>query len=306
VVRKKGKYSLSRFLVVSGEIFFKLEHEQINEENSMTPSTNPFRIDGKVALITGAARGIGASCARTLAASGATVVISDIDLAPAESVLQEIQAHGGNGKVVALDVTSEDQWVSVINDTVDTFGGLDIVVNNAGAENMNVVEDLTLDEWNRVMGVNSDGVFLGVKHAMRAMKPGGIAGRGGSIINIASICAMVAFEGSAAYSASKAAVTMLTKVAAVECGKRALGIRVNSIHPGVILTDLVREGMAHSAREGIFESAEAAQALYESQHPIGNLGQPEDVANAVLYLASDASQFTTGSQLVVDGGYIAQ
>ncbi len=272
----------------------------------MTSPTDPFRIDGKVALITGAARGIGASCAQTLAAAGATVVISDIDLAPAESVLQAIQANGGNGKVAALDVTSEDQWVSVINDTVETFGGLDIVVNNAGAESMNVVEDISLDEWQRVMSVNSDGVFLGVKHAMRVMKPGGIAGRGGSIINISSICAMVAFEGSAAYSASKAAVTMLTKVAAVECGKRVLGIRVNSVHPGVILTELVKTGMEHSAREGVFESAEAAQALYESLHPIGKLGETEDVANAVLYLASDASQFCTGSQLVVDGGYTTQ
>jgi 3alpha(or 20beta)-hydroxysteroid dehydrogenase len=272
----------------------------------MLHDNNPFRIDGKVALVTGAARGIGASCARVLAQAGAQVAVTDIDTAVAEGVAAEIRKSGRNAYARHLDVADEDQWKTAIEEAVQTYGNLDIVVNNAGVEDMSFVEDTTLADWQRVMSVNSDGVFLGVKHAILAMKPGGLSGRGGSIINIASICAMVALQGSGSYSASKAAVTILTKMAAVECGKNGNGIRVNSIHPGVILTELVKAGMEESARKGIFASAAEAQALYESLHPIGRLGEPEDIANAVLYLASDASKFVTGAQLVVDGGFIAQ
>lgn len=272
----------------------------------MNQDTSPFRVDGKVALITGAARGIGASCARVLSQAGAQVVVTDIDTDVAEGVASDIRESGGNAYSRHLDVASEDQWKAVIEEAVQTYGTLDIVVNNAGVEGMSFVEDTALSDWQRVMSVNSDGVFLGVKHGILAMKPGGLSGRGGSIINIASICAMVALQGAGSYSASKAAVTILTKMAAVECGKNGNGIRVNSIHPGVILTELVKTGMEESARQGIFESAAEALALYESMHPIGRLGEPEDIAHAVLYLASDASKFVTGAQLVVDGGYIAQ
>jgi len=267
---------------------------------------NPFRVDGKVALVTGAGRGLGAASAQRLAAAGAKVAVTDIETDQPEKVVAEIRKSRGEAIFLRLDVSSEEGWKVVIKQVVEEFGGLDIVVNNAGVEDMTLVEDTPLDSWRRVMSVNSDGVFLGVKHAIRAMKPGGISGRGGSIINMASICAMAALEGAASYSAAKAAVTMLTKVAAVECGKMNYGIRVNSVHPGVILTELVKAGMEDSARKGIFKSAAEAQTLYESLHPIGRLGEPEDVANAVLYLASDASSFMTGAQLVVDGGFIAQ
>jgi NAD(P)-dependent dehydrogenase (short-subunit alcohol dehydrogenase family) len=254
----------------------------------MNQETSPFRVDGKVALVTGAARGIGASCARVLAQAGAQVVVTDIDTDVAEGVASDIRESGGDAYSRHLDVASEDQWKAVIEEAVQTFGALDIVVNNAGVEGMSFVEDTALSDWQRVMSVNSDGVFLGVKHGILAMKPGGLSGRGGSIINIASICAMVALQGAGSYSASKAAVTILTKMAAVECGKNGNGIRVNSIHPGVILTELVKTGMEESARQGIFESAAEALALNESMHPIGRLGEPEDIAH------------------VVDGGYIAQ
>lgn len=268
--------------------------------------TNPFRVDGKVALVTGAARGIGECSARLLAEAGAKVVVTDVESALAEQVAQEIRQAGGEAIARRLDVTDEAQWQAIIGETVQTFGGLDIVVNNAGVENMNLVESMPFKDWRQVMSVNSDGVFLGVKHAILAMKPGGLSGRGGSIINMASICAMIAFTGAGSYSAAKAAITSLTKIAAVECGQNRYGIRVNSIHPGVILTDLVRAGMEDSVRKGIFKTAAEAQAAYESMHPIGRLGEPQDIANAVLYLASDASRFMTGSQLVVDGGFIAQ
>ncbi|HET7204673.1 MAG TPA: glucose 1-dehydrogenase [Steroidobacteraceae bacterium] len=267
---------------------------------------DPFRVDGKVALVTGAARGIGACSARLLAAAGAKVVVTDVESGLAEQVVQEIRQAGGEAIARRLDVTDEEQWQVVIGEAVQTFGGIDVVVNNAGVENLNLVEDMPLLDWRQVMSVNSDGVFLGVKHAIRAMKPGGISGRGGSIINMASICAMVALRGAGSYSAAKAAITNLTKIAAVECGQSAYGIRVNSIHPGVILTDLVKAGMEDSVRKGIFKSTAEAQAAYEGMHPIGHLGEPEDIAHAVLYLASDASRFMTGAELVVDGGFIAQ
>ena len=267
---------------------------------------DPFRVDGKVALVTGAARGIGACSARLLAAAGAKVVVTDVESGLAEQVVREIRQAGGEAIALRLDVTDEEQWQAVIGEAVQTFGGIDIVANNAGVENLNLVEDMPLRDWRQVMSVNSEGVFLGVKHAIRAMKPGGISGRGGSIINMASICAMVALRGAASYSAAKAAITSLTKIAAVECGQNAYGIRVNSIHPGVILTDLVKAGMEDSVRKGIFKSTAEAQATYEGMHPIGHLGEPQDIANAVLYLASDASRFMTGAQLVVDGGFIAQ
>ena len=268
--------------------------------------THPFRVDGKVALVTGAARGIGACSARLLAEAGAKVVVTDVESSLAEDVAREIRQAGGEAIARRLDVTDEEQWQAAIGEAVQTFGGIDVVVNNAGVENMNLVEDISLKDWRQVMNVNADGVFLGVKHAILAMKPGGIAGRGGSIINMASICAMVAFKGAGSYSAAKAAITNLTKIAAVECGQNRYGIRINSIHPGVILTELVKAGMQTSVRNGLFKSTAEAQAIYEAMHPIGRLGEPEDIANAVLYLASDASRFMTGAELVVDGGFIAQ
>lgn len=271
----------------------------------MNSSSNPFRVDDKVALVTGAGRGIGASCAQTLAAAGASIIVSDIETDGAESVVKNIRKSGGKAAFQPLDVTDEDQWLATVNMAQESFGGLDIVVNNAGIESMSLLEDTLLTDWQQVMSVNSDGVFLGVKHAILAMKPGGMSGRGGSIINMASICALVALQGAGSYSAAKAAVTLTTKMAAIECGKLGHGIRVNSVHPGVILTDLAKEGMERSVREGIFSSVAEAQATYESQHPIGRLGEPEDIANAVLYLASDASSFVTGAQLVIDGGFTA-
>jgi 3alpha(or 20beta)-hydroxysteroid dehydrogenase len=269
-----------------------------------TKRTN-FRVDGKVALVTGAGRGLGAEAAEVLAEAGAKVVVTDITDQPKE-VVERIKKAGGDAMFIPLDVSKPDQWEKVVKTTIDTYGGLDIVVNNAGVESMNLVENTTLDEWRFVQSVNNDGVFLGTKHGILAMKPGGVSGRGGSIINICSITANVGFQGACSYTAAKGAVRAFTKVAAVECGKLKYGIRVHTIHPRVILTELTLEGMQKSADRGVFKSVEEAQTLYESMHPIGRLGYPVDIAQAVLYLASDASSFITGAELVVDGGYIVQ
>ncbi|MBI5895806.1 MAG: glucose 1-dehydrogenase [Desulfobacterales bacterium] len=270
-----------------------------------TKRTN-FRVDGKVALVTGAGRGLGAEAAEVLAEAGAKVVVTDITQDQPKAVVERIKKGGGQALFLALDVAKADQWASVVDKTVSTYGGLDILVNNAGVESMNLIENTTTEEYQFVQSVNNLGVFLGTKYAILAMKPGGASGRGGSIVNICSITANVGFQGACAYSAAKGSVRAFTKVAAVECGKLQYGIRVNSIHPGVILTELTLEGMQKSAERGVFKSVAEAQALYESMHPIGRLGQPVDVAQAVLYLASDASAFVTGAELVVDGGYIVQ
>lgn len=265
-----------------------------------------FRLDGKVAMVTGAAQGIGASCAEIFAAAGAKVVVSDILEKEGSAVVDGIRNSGGEAVFYHLNVADEVEWQSVIEKTLKTYGGFDVLVNNAGVTSSNFIEDIALDEWRKVMSVNIDGVFLGTKCAIQAMKPGGVSGRGGSIINVSSICAMVAVQGQGVYSAAKGAVRSLTKVAALECANLKYGIRVNSIHPGVTITELVKSGLEESAELGIFKSAAEARALYESQHPIGRLGEPVEIAHAALYLASEASAFTTGAEFVLDGGYTAQ
>ncbi len=265
-----------------------------------------FRMDGKVALITGAGRGIGAATAEAFAAAGAKVVVTDVLEEEGKAVAEKICNAGGEAIFEFLNVVDEQQWQNVIDKAVATYGGFDALVNNAAITTQCHVEDISMEEWRKVMSVNIDGVFLGIKHGIQAMKPGGKAGRGGSIVNISSICAIIAMHGSGSYSAAKGAVRSLTKVAAVECGSLKYGIRINSVHPGVILTELVKAGMEESAKKGIFKSSEEALALYESQHPIGRLGEPIEIAQAALYLASDAGAFTTGAELVVDGGFTAQ
>lgn len=265
-----------------------------------------FRLDGKVAMVTGAAQGIGAKCAEVFAAAGAKVVVTDILEEKGTAIAKGICDVGGEAMFQFLNVTDEKQWQSVIEKTVKTYSGLDVLVNNAAVTGQNIVENIPLDEWRKVMAVNNDAVFLGTKHAILTMKPGGISGRGGSIINISSMCAMIAMRGAGSYSAAKGAVRSLTKVAALECGELKYGIRVNSVHPGVILTELTKSGMEDSAKKGVFKSAAEAQALYESMHPIGRLGEPVEVAYAALYLASDASGFTTGAEIVLDGGFTIQ
>lgn len=265
-----------------------------------------LRLDGLVCLITGAGRGLGARSAEILADAGGRIVVTDIEDSRGEAVAGGIRRSGKEASFYHLDVRDEQQWLSVIEKTVSSFGGLDVVVNNAGIEAVGAIENLSMEEWRRVLAVNLDGVFLGTKHAIRAMKPGGIAGRGGSIINLSSVAGLVGFYGIAAYCASKGAVRILTKVAAIECGKLHYGIRVNSVHPGSIESEMVEECLADLLRSSMIRSLDEGRAQYASMNPIGRMGDPHDVAQAVLFLASDASAFVTGSELLVDGGMTAQ
>lgn len=253
------------------------------------------RLDGKTALVTGGARGLGAAQCRLFASENARVAISDQDGEAAEALAEEIRSLGGAAHALTLDVTSESDWLCAIDDIAATLGDLDILVNNAGIGMLGTVEDMSLADWRRTLAVNLDGVFLGTRAAIQAMKDGG-----GSIINISSIKAMIGDPLTAAYGASKAGVHNLTKSAALHCAQQGYGIRVNSVHPTYVMTDLVRNAAAE------LDDPVAFLDEVVGRHPLGELCEPEDVAYAVLYLASDEAKRVTGTELVVDGGYLAQ
>lgn len=254
------------------------------------------RVAGKKALITGAAQGLGAAIAWRLAEEGAKVTLADINLAGARSVAAEIdRAHGaGTAFAVALDVTDEAGWISAVAQAESHMAGVSVLVNNAGIFVMGDIEALSLETFRRSMSVNVDSVFLGAKHALVAMR----RATPGSIINISSISGLIASHNTAAYNASKAAVWLLSKSIALHCARQGLDIRCNSVHPTFIDTPLLEP-----LREKI--GAAGAEAKLARQIPLGRLGQPRDVADAVLYLASDESSFMTGSELKLDGGISA-
>lgn len=256
------------------------------------------RLDGKVALVTGAATGIGRATAIRLAEEGARIAVADIDASAGDAVAREIGDAGGEAIFVAVDVTEEGSWQSSIQQVTSAFGRLDVLVNNAGVAEILPVQDMTLESWRRTMAVNLDGVFLGTKSAIPAMTEAG----GGSIINISSILGITAAAGAASYCASKGGVRLFTKAAALDCAKAKNGIRVNSIHPGYIHTAMM-EATCDRDYDG---DVEKGLTELGKLHPIGRVGQPDEIANGVLYLASDESKFVTGSELVIDGGYTAQ
>jgi NAD(P)-dependent dehydrogenase (short-subunit alcohol dehydrogenase family) len=250
----------------------------------------------KVAIVTGGALGIGRACALKLAEEGAAVVVTDLNRANGSLVVEEIHRQGGDAIFVQHDVAQEGEWSRVVDATIEQYKRLDVLVNNAGVALAKDVEHTTLDEWRRLMSINLDGVFLGTKHAISAMK----AKRSGSIINLSSIEGLIGDPNLAAYNASKGGVRIFTKSAALYCAKAGYNIRVNSVHPGYIWTPMVESFLKSQG-----DVAEGRKLL-DSLHPIGHIGEPDDIAYGVLYLASDESKFVTGTELVIDGGYTAQ
>jgi len=265
------------------------------------------RLDDKIAFLSGAARGIGAATAKTMAQAGARVAIGDILDERGRETVREIEKAGGQAHYVHLDVTSEADWQAAIDATVKKFGGLDILVNNAGMFLGKSSEEATLAEWHRLCGINLTGVFLGTKLALPALRDRGRASAHGSaIVNLASIAGLVGSQLDPLYSMTKGGVTLFTKSTALEFARKGYRVRVNSIHPGVIDTDMGAQTFATRARYLGTNDTEAARAQSTAMHPIGRLGTAQDIANGIVFLASDDAGFMTGSGLVVDGGITAQ
>ena len=248
------------------------------------------RLDGKVALISGGARGQGAVEAQMFAAEGAKVVIGDILDDAGKQTEAQLRELGYECTYVHLDVTSESDWAAAVQAAVDAYGKLDILLNNAGILIRKNIEDTSADEWDRIFAVNAKGVFLGTKAALPALRENG----GGSIINISSTAGLVGSpNGSASYTATKGAVRLFTKSTAIQ--HAAEGIRCNSIHPGPIETDMIADTL--NDPENL--------ALRMQRLPLGRVGKPSEIAYGAIYLASDESSFVTGSELVIDGGTTA-
>lgn len=262
---------------------------------------NAFRLDGKAAMVTGGGTGIGAEICRALSGMGASVLVTDIQEVSAADTAAQIRASGGKAHSCLQDVCNEVHWQEAGQTMLKHFGRYDILVNNAGIETAALLSKCTLEDFRRVLDVNVSGVFLGIKHAIPLMTSGG----GGSIVNMSSIAGFIGSAGHASYHASKGGVRSLTKAAAVECAALKTGIRVNSVHPGIVTTAMGENFVRHYVELGLAPDVVTARAAFEAAHPLG-FGAPSDVASAVLYLASDAARWLTGTELVLDGGYIAQ
>lgn len=259
-------------------------------------------LTGRKALVTGGARGLGEGMAQALAAAGAAVMIGDVLTDLGKATAARLSAGGAKAGFVKLDVTQEDDWQTAVAATVETLGGFDILINNAGIEITALVSEIEPVALRRMLDVNIVGTALGLKHAFRTMRPGGAAGKGGAVVNIASVAATIAFPAIAGYSATKSAVDRLTRVAAMEAGKLGYGVRVNCIYPGLVPTEMGMKLAADVVAAGLFPSAEAAVGAIVEQTPSGRLGEVADMADAVVFLCSDASRFINGAGLPVDGG----
>ncbi|MGV6807569.1 MAG: glucose 1-dehydrogenase [bacterium] len=253
------------------------------------------RLSGKVCLVTGGGNGIGEATAIRLAEEGAVVAVSDIQFEAASAVAQRICDGGGTATAYHQDVTDKNQWLEIIEQIISESGQLDVLINNAGVSRIANIEEETLDDWRKVQSVNTESVFLGCQAAIAAMKE-----KGGAIINISSIMGLVGDQDETAYNASKGGVRLMTKSIALHCANKGYNIRVNSVHPGYIETPMMA-----AAVETMGAKAEEMIGRIMGNIPVKKLGNPVDIANGCLFLASDQSAYMTGSELVIDGGYTA-
>jgi NAD(P)-dependent dehydrogenase (short-subunit alcohol dehydrogenase family) len=256
------------------------------------------RVEGRVALVTGGANGIGRACALALAREGAKVVVCDIQAEAGAACVEAILEAGGQAVFLRHDTSQEAEWISVLAAIKDRFGALHILVNNAGVATAGLVTDMSLEAWRRQQAINVEGVFLGVKHSLPLMRASG----GGSIVNMSSVAGLTGAANLSGYCASKGAVRLFTKAVALECAAARDGVRANSVHPGLIDT-AIWDDIGGGAPGANRIDLDAVSALVT---PLGVKGFPEDIAAGVLYLASDESRYVTGSELVIDGGMVAR
>ena len=267
---------------------------------------NIFSLAGKTTLVTGAGAGIGRACTLALARAGARVMATDIDEAAANTTADLASQEGLAVDAMRQDVCDEARWQEVVAATVEKFGGFDVLVNNAGIHSNGLLEADTLETLQRLYRVNVDSIFLGMKCAATTMKPGGAAGKGGSIVNLSSAAGLMGVPLESAYGSTKGAVRLYTKHAAIEFAALGYGIRVNSVHPGVIETEMGSALLDGFVDSGLVGSMEEAQGLIQSLTPLGRMGKADEVANVVHFLASDAASYVTGAEYVVDGGATAK
>ena len=254
------------------------------------------RVKGKIALVTGGASGIGRGCAQLLGQEGATVVVTDIQDDMGRDCAASIKRAGGDAVYLRHDVSNEDAWIGVIGEIKTRFGRLDVLINNAGITLGGPITEMTLADWRRQESINLDGVFLGVKHGLPLMRASG----GGSIVNISSLAGLKGSANLAAYCATKGGVRLFSKAVAMECAQMRDNVRVNSVHPGIIETPIWLGIIPGAGQPGA--NAPDLDQLSQTAVPIGKKGIPDDIAQGVLYLASDESRYVTGSELVIDGG----
>ena len=260
------------------------------------------QLSGRRALVTGGARGIGAAVATALADAGASVMVADILEERGRETAAALSKSGARGGFLKLDVADDEQWAAAVETTVARLGGFDILINNAGVEITSLVVDLKPADIRKMCDVNIVGVGLGMKHAFRAMRPGGAAGKGGAVVNVASVAATIAFPGISVYSGTKSAVDRLTRVAAMEAGKLGYGVRVNCVYPGLVATEMGLQLANDIVAVGLAPDTGAAVQSVVDQTPLGRLAVVSDVADAIVFLCSNEARFVTGAGLPVDGG----
>ena len=265
------------------------------------------RLDGKVALISGGARGIGAATAHLMSSVGASVVIGDVLDEQGAQTAADINKAGGHASYINLDVTKEASWTDAVGKCVTQYGKLDILVNNAGIFPGRDFEEVSVEDWHKLVAVNLTGVFLGTKHAAQALRESSRQNpHGSAIVNLASIAGLVGSAMDPLYSMTKGGVTLFTKSTALTFARKGDRIRVNSVHPGVIETDMGEQTFVRRMALIKSNDIEAARENSRQMHPIGRLGTADDIARAIVFLASDDAKFMTGSAMVVDGGLTAQ